>query len=182
MNYLDDLMLKYKADKTPLIKHHYTDTYFELFNNRRQVIKKVLEIGTAEGASLYAWRDFFPNATIFGGEIEQERVDMMKNKDRIRVFKCDQSNEQNLKDLIYYTNSDLDLVIDDGSHVPLHQLFTCFTVFPLLNLGATYIIEDVDEASASNLFVLISKQFPKNHIEMITVGERHDDRLIICQK
>lgn len=184
MSLLDDLAVKYGADKTPKLKHHYTDVYRMLFGSDDigpgvYSVRKVCEIGTAEGASLFMWRDYFPNATIYGGEIDQKRVDLMKNQDRIQVFKCDQFNKQDIKNLIDKTGSDIDLFIDDGSHHPTHQLFTCTWIMPLLNKEAIYVIEDVDDVSADNIFGhLIACGYS---VQMVRVGLRHDDRLIIVR-
>lgn len=179
MKLLDELAVKYGADKTPRLKHHYTDVYASLFPLRELDVFKVCEIGTAEGASLFMWRDYFPNATIYGGEIDSKRVDMLQNQDRIQVFKCDQFNYKDVTALIEKTGGDIDLFIDDGSHHPTHQLFTCAWIMPLLKKDAIYVIEDVDDVSADNIFGhLIACGYS---VQMIRVGLRHDDRLIIVR-
>lgn len=177
MNILDDLFFKYKADKTPRLKHHYSDIYYELFKDRRETVKKVLEIGVAEGASLFAWRDFFPNATIYGAEIDQKRVDLMKGQDRIEVYKFDQSTARDVDTLFRWLEK-LEIVIDDGSHNPLEQLFTCVGAMPLLNKDVIYIIEDVDDNLAEEMFKFLNKKYD---CDMRHVGSRHDDRLIIVR-
>lgn len=177
-NLLDDLFFKYKADKTPRIKHHYSDVYFNLFKDRRESIKKVLEIGTAEGASLFAWRDFFPNAQIYGGEIDQKRVDLMEGEERIKVLQCDQSKGNSNRHLIAETGFDLDLIIDDGSHRESDQFFTCLTLMPWLSKNVVYVIEDVDDNSLDSINLLEGWGY---EIEIKHVGSRHDDRLVIVR-
>lgn len=141
-NELDELAIKYGTDKAPQIRHTYTPFYYDLLKERRLNIKKVLEIGAGEGASLRMWRDFFPNAQIYSADNVDSRI---FKEDRIEVFKCDQSSEQDLRDLIAKTGSDIDLVVDDGSHIPEHQVFTCLTLMPLLQKKVIYVIEDVTE-------------------------------------
>lgn len=179
MTLLDKLAVKYGADKFG--KHHYTEIYSELFpEHARDLVKKVLEIGTAEGASLYMWRDYFCNAQIYGGELEQNRVDLMRGQDRIQVYQCDQSLTEDLEFLINHTGWDLDFVIDDGSHMPHHQLHTCLTIMPLLWKNAVYVIEDVDHPLAEFIyFKIIEAGYPAR---MIRVGKRHDDQLIIVRQ
>src|SRR3989304_3769693 len=79
------LALKYGTDKCPQLKHSYTPFYYQLLKDKRREIKKVLEMGIGffpgmpekkvffdpglkrtyhMGASLYMWRDFFPNAQV----------------------------------------------------------------------------------------------------------------------
>lgn len=178
-NLLDDLFFKYGADKTPRIKHHYSDVYWDLFKDKRETVKKVLEIGVAEGASLFAWRDFFPNATIYGAEIDQERVDKLRGLPHIQVYQVDQTSFDDIEKLQSFIQADIDLVIDDGSHKPEDQLFTCDNLMWFLKKSAIYIIEDVDNSSADYLFEeLLDKDY---NVQMIRVGKRHDDRLIIVR-
>ncbi len=170
MNKLDKLAKKYDADKWG--KHHYTPFYYKLLKDRQKSLKKVLEVGVAEGASLRMWRDFFPNAQIYGADIAPKRVTEIYS--RTSIIECDQSVERDLSDLIKETGSDIDLFIDDGSHVPDHQVFTCLTLMPLLDKGVIYIIEDVINPSIFN-------KFNKYESEMHKFGKRSDDRIIIVR-
>lgn len=184
-NLLDDLFFKYKADKTPRIKHHYSDVYFDLFKDKREKVKKVLEIGTAEGASLFAWRDFFPNAMIYGMEVDQKRVDMFQGLVGIQVFKTDQGNSSSLLDAwdeIIPGSMDLDLVVDDGSHKTSDQLFTALTLAPLLlnRNNGVYVIEDVHEGEVIEQYLNHYFEFQYD-IKLIKCGERWDDNLIIIK-
>ena len=156
MNKLDDLAWKYGSDKTPRIMHFYTEYYHNLLKDKRDSIKKVLEMGVGsvelmrhcphyvDGASLYMWRDYFPNAQIYGADIVP---DLVFKKDRIETFLCDQSNRKSLEALIEKTGTDIDLFVDDGSHKPTHQILTCVTLMPLLKKDVIYIIEDVGDSN-----------------------------------
>jgi hypothetical protein len=171
MNDLEKLGLKYGTDK--IGKHNYLPVYHNLFKDRRDTVKKVLEIGAGEGLGLRMFRDYFPNAMIYGGEIEDSRL---FDDDRIMVIKCDQSKPLDLSVLLEVTGTDIDLFIDDGSHRPQDQLSTVLTVFPKLNTGSIYVIEDVAEKS-------ILESLPREwNVDLVTCGKRYDDRLIICRK
>jgi len=149
---LAQLALKYGSDKCPQIHHFYTEYYAGLFLGRKNEIKKVLEIGVGYpecmthspnyqiGASLSMWQDYFPNALVFGIDIRQDLV--FKNN-RIETFLCDQTDKAGLMNLIKKIGTDIDFVIDDGSHLPEDQVFTCLTLMPLLQNKVIYIIEDV---------------------------------------
>ncbi len=166
---LSKLALKYRTDKWG--KHHYTPIYYELFKDRQKSVEKVLEFGVGEGASLRMWRDFFPGATIYGAEIDPKRIFKSKS---IKVYKCDQSSKKSLLALIKKTGSNIDFVIDDASHIPQHQVFTCLTLMPLLKRGVIYIIEDVADAN-------ILEKLNGYDCKMITVGKRYDDKLIVVR-
>ena len=143
---------QYGTDKCPQIKHFYTPYYYELLKKKRLSIKKVLEVGIGTlpamthvynytvGASLYMWQDFFPNAFIYGADIAPEA---MIEDIRIKTFLCDETKEEDVKNLIDQTGSDIDLFIDDGSHDWHHQAFLAKTILPLLKKDVIYIIEDV---------------------------------------
>lgn len=172
MDLLSELGKKYGTDK--IGKHNYLPIYYDLFKDRRNEVKKVLEIGPAEGAGLFMFRDFFPNAAIYGAEIDPERVNKLQGLDRIEVYQCDQSNYEDLMSLIEKTGGDIDLVIDDGSHKPTDQIFTCESLMRKLYFGATYIIEDVAD---ENIVRELNKFYP----EVKKVGKRYDDRLVIMK-
>ena len=169
MDTLSKLGLKYGTDK--IGKHHYLPLYHEMFKGRRKSIKKVLEIGAGEGLGLRMFRDYFPNATIYGAEIQDNRI---FKEDRIEVIKCNQTNYEDLKSLIDKVGSDIDIVIDDGSHKPEDQVFTCETVMRMINFGAIYIIEDVADAT-------IVDKLDKFYPALIKVGERYDDQIIVMR-
>lgn len=173
MDTLTQFAIKYGADKWG--KHHYTPVYDDLFADKRNMVRSVLEIGTAEGASLFMWRDYFPNATIYGGEIDQKRVDLMKDEERIRVFQCDQSSVPDLQRLIENIFVPIDFVVDDGSHRPEDQLLTCRVFMGTFPKNIIYVIEDVADMS---IFQALSKYNP----EVADVGKRYDDKLIIIKR
>lgn len=147
---------KYGADKNPQLKHSYTPFYYELLKEKRESTKKVLELGVGyhqaiphivslnetypRGASLYMWREFFPNAQIYGADIRPETI---FEDERIKTYLCDERIKADLVRLIENTGSDIDLFVDDGSHHLSDQVFTCLTLMPLLKKDVIYVIEDV---------------------------------------
>ncbi len=137
---LCELAYKYGTDKCPQIGHKYTPYYYGLLKDKRYVVKKVLELGIYKGASLRMWRDFFPNAQIYGADINDE---YLIQEDRITSFKCDETVKKDLVKLIKKTGSDIDLFIDDGLHNSNFQSFACVNLMPLLSKNVIYVIEDV---------------------------------------
>ena len=159
MTKLCDIAFKYKTDKCPQIRHTYTPFYWEFLKDKRESIKKVFEMGIGcadtmvrcsgkeyvTGASLYMWRDFFPNAQIYGGDIHP---DTQFEAERIKTFLCNQMNPDDLKRVIGETGSDIDLFIDDGAHYFHQQLFLCNNMMPLLKKDVIYVIEDAHYAGS----------------------------------
>lgn len=143
---------KYGSDKCPQIKHVYTPFYYKMFSKQIKQVKKVVELGIGtpstmahvshyrHGASLRMWRDFFPNATVYGADIDPRSMFI---EERIRTVLIDETQERDLEFLIETTGKNIDLFIDDGSHKTEHQIFTAQTLLPLLSKETIYIIEDV---------------------------------------
>lgn len=161
---LCEIAMKYSSDRCPRIGHCYTPFYYDFFKNRRESTKKVLEIGVGNntmkrrlktytiGAGLRMWRDFFPNAQIFGADIVPEAI---FTDDRITTYTCDERNPKDVKNLISKIGNDLDIVIDDASHHIGDQIFLFRTLMPLLNRKVIYIIEDCGRTRR------MRKTFPK---------------------
>jgi hypothetical protein len=93
------------------------------------------------GASLRVWRDFFPNARVYGADIDEE---ILFQEERIDTFFVDQTDVASIKEL--WNNlrvKDFDVMIDDG----LHTFKAGSTLFEnsidRLASHGIYIIEDV---------------------------------------
>lgn len=181
------LAFKYGSDKCPQIKHHYTPFYYDFLFDIKEQIEKVLEIGVGgqsamvwtnfkytTGASLYMWRDFFPNAQIYGADIDETAI---FETDRIKTFLCDQSKREDLLHLISIIGTDIDLVIDDGSHKPEDQILSCITLMPVLKKDVIYVIEDVGQSFIADKFMDKYKcEFPR-----LVHRSNKDDRLLIVR-
>jgi len=129
--------IKYKTDK---ITHHGYQRFYDYFlYPYKHKEFNFFEIGVDAGRSLKMWNDYFTKAKIYGMDIDHE-YDHPKGK----IFKGDQSKIKDL-DLIIDEIKESDFIIDDGSHVPEHQLLSFNHLFDkLLNKGGTYIIEDIE--------------------------------------
>lgn len=202
-NVLDLLAEQYGTDKggrnAPILnadreRHNYSQVYHQIFGARRPAVTNVLECGIGsknqnvrgnmgplaeEGASLRVWREYFPNAEIVGLDIDFE---CLFSEDRISTFQCDQTNSQQVSDLLGGLNKRFDLIVDDGLH-----LFEAGRAFFLaarefLSPGGYFFVEDVHAKDmlkwrefASGLsqletsFVLLSKPG----------GARADNRMVI---
>ncbi len=101
----------------------------------------MLEIGVNHGGSLELWRKFFgPQATIFGIDISPECAERVTPPNQVRIGS--QADPRFLRGVVEEMGPP-DVVLDDGSHHASHQRISFDTLFPLLNDGGLYIIEDV---------------------------------------
>jgi hypothetical protein len=90
------------------------------------------------GESLRMWKNYFPNSIIYGIDIVDKKA---LESDRIKIFQGSQDDEAFLKKVVKQTGK-LDIVIDDGSHRNDHVIKTFKVLFPELNDGGIYVIED----------------------------------------
>lgn len=151
MTPLCEIAMKYHTDKCPANRHDYTPKYFELLNGKQESLKKVLELGIGSyvtmrhveeyqvGASLKMWKEFFPNAQIYG--VDNDPSTMM-NEERITTFLYDTTKESDMADLIATVGSDIDFVVDDGPHLTKKQIRTALFLLPRLKQDVLYVIED----------------------------------------
>lgn len=137
MTELCDLATKYWTDKCPE-GWNYTPVYFEWLGHYRDQVKTVLEIGIYRGASLRMWRDFFPNARVYGVDINEG---CCFSEDRINSFCCDAYNPehiQRIKDEI----GPIDFCVDDAEHLHPHQAFLLRNLWPAISPYNVYAVEE----------------------------------------
>lgn len=129
---------KYVTDK--VTTHGYQRFYPKFLAHLRDRQMKMLEIGAHEGGSLDLWLDYFPKGEIYGIDIRKEYT-----YPRGKVFCGDQGSAAFLDSVIEEIGGDLDFIIDDGSHLPDHQVLGLNTLFDsALKPGGVYIIEDIE--------------------------------------
>lgn len=148
-NDLDRMAHKYGTDKCTqsvgkLSPKGYTEQYFKYFNPLRDKKIKLLEIGIAKGASLKMWEEFFPNAEIFGIDIDPG-CKVYETK-RTKVFIGDQTDKNFLKSVIVASGGYFDVVVDDGGHRMEQHKASLEELFPKLIPGGIYAIEDLHTA------------------------------------
>ena len=116
--------------------HFFYPRYLEKF---RDTSDAMIEIGIAYKNSLNAWIEYFDKAFLYGLDINLE-----ENNERYNIIKCDQSSEEQINIFITNINHIIFFIIDDGSHIPEHQLLTFNKLFNILKPGGVYIIEDIE--------------------------------------
>jgi len=95
------------------------------------------------GASLRAWRDYFPNAEIHG--IDPAPDTDVVGESRIITHHIDSRNTARVTELfVRWCHVVPDLIIDDGLHEPEAQIATMKNFLPRAKPGGLYVLEDVD--------------------------------------
>ncbi len=201
---LCSIMRKYGSDKGyPNLdgNHNYTLYYYPLLNPVKDNIKRVFELGLGTnntdvpsnmgpngkpGASLRGWRDFFPNANVFGADIDRR---VLFSEDRIQTFYCDQTDPNSIKALwnIPELQENFDLIIEDGLHK--FHANVCFFENSIhkLNPGGVFIIEDLhqDEMPMFEQKLLEWETNYPGHtfkLNKLKYGNEIDNTIIVVQK
>lgn len=140
-NLLHTLGEKHKPTKRP---HNYLPYYWMHFRDIHKSVKHVIEIGVQTECSVKMWEEFFPNATIHGLDIDP--ACKSHEGGRIRIHIGDQADPSFLHSVLDAMDGAPDIVIDDGSHLPNHQIATFNVLFPALSRHGVYVIEDTGGA------------------------------------
>ena len=137
------LAILYNTDKWG--SHWYAQHYQFLFSKYRHKKINILEIGIGGyddpedgGGSLRMWKAYFPKAQIYGIDIYDKSP---HNENRIQTFKGSQIDENFLTEVVNSIGQ-IDIIIDDGSHINDHVIKTFCLLFPSLKDGGIYVIED----------------------------------------
>ena len=183
---LCEIMERYGSDKGRVNGygwHTYTPVYHTLFKDRRTEPLKVFELGIGSidpniesnmlcangkpGASLRGWEEYFPNALIYGGDIDTKTL---FRTERIKTFYIDQLNGpiiRNVFDII----GELDIIVEDGLHT--FEANVCFFENTIGNLSknGVYIIEDI-LSSTLPLWVVQLKLWRQKYPELVFSMQR----------
>ena len=151
-----------QLEYSKVFSHLYYLHYAKRFTETRRDVKKVLEIGVWCGFSMLLWERFFPNAQIYGIDISlntkhnnRTPVELCKGKDRITLVEMDGTSPSESKKFIEKFGGDYDIIIDDGSHHPLHQVLSLLIYLPYLKDTGTFVVEDIVANHPSQITKLI---------------------------
>ncbi len=116
---------------------HYFEIYHRHFSRFRGQEAHVLEIGIYSGGSLEMWKDYFGTACrIYGVDIEPACKAYEDNTVKVCIGnQADRSFWQRFK----REAPNIDIVIDDGGHLPEQQIAAFEELLPHLRPGGVYL-------------------------------------------
>lgn len=121
--------------------HDYAAAYSHYFRNIRDCPIKLLEIGVLFGGSLLMWENYFKNAEIHGVDVTLDYVKYDLKRAICHI--ADQSKPEDLLRVVNDCGGSFDIIVDDGGHLMDQQIISFVTLFPYLNSGGIYIVEDL---------------------------------------
>lgn len=153
---LDDIACRYGTDKSTLTSlpraedgyisrpsqgHGYTFCYAHYFEPLRFGQIRLLEIGVLDGRSLATWKEYLPNAQLYGLDIDPSC--MRFADERTKIFVGSQTDTAFLASIRVQVPQGFDIIIDDGSHFVRHVITSYRELFRHLKPGGFYVIEDL---------------------------------------
>jgi hypothetical protein len=182
---------KYGSDKA--MAHNYHLIYACILNDTES-ITSLMEVGMGTnntdlasnmgakgkpGASLRVFRDFLPNAIIYGADIDKA---ILFEEERIKTFFIDQTRPETFEHLNSSISVQFDLIIDDGLHSPNANISTLNYALPNLKAGGWCVIEDIPKA-ALEIWHVVSKILPSDaYTSYIVKTSSESGYVFACQK
>lgn len=179
MKTLKDIYTKYstpegKGDKGTA--HSYIDLYEKYIVPKKDC--SLFEIGVCEGHSIAMWKEFLPDADIWGIDINTSSIKF--DLQNCTIIRGDATSE-NLGPFL--GDKRFDYIIDDGSHLLDHQVRSFELLFPFLKDDGLYFIEDITLVNANMLkSFLDSKKVRYECHNFIEKSNRSDDILFLIHK
>jgi hypothetical protein len=121
----------------------YTDTYARFFAERQNQTIRLLEIGIDRGASIPVWEDFFPAATFAAIDIKPRCRKFATPRTTVHIGS---QTDPEFLGQVNGRSGPFDVMIDDGGHTMEQHAVSLQTLWPLLNPGGFYVIEDLHTA------------------------------------
>jgi cephalosporin hydroxylase len=182
---LKKLMNDNRSDKNTT--HSYLEVY-ELFVQRiKDSATNVMEIGIWAGGGILMFRDYFPNATIYGLDIitpEQVEPDL-KEAARIKLLLSMDAYTPELINLFKASGKKFDMIVDDGPHTLESMLFFVKHYSTLLTNDGILVVEDITDYEWTQKMLqelppsLVKSTFI---IDRRHVNGRYDDIILIVDK
>ena len=141
MSLLNSFAKKYGTDKSSDI-HNYCVKYEKYLNFNRYDNLNILEIGILDGKSLLTWGEYFYRSNILGIDINPDCKKFEDKENKISVEIGSQADSVFLNEVVG-NYGPFDMILDDGSHMNEHVIYSFEHLFDSVKSGGVYIIEDI---------------------------------------
>lgn len=133
MKSLNAIGVECGTDKST-ITHCYLDTYEKYLEQFKGKNITLWELGVAGGASILMWRRFLPEAKVYGIDINPDCAGE-------GIFIGDATDEVFINEVLLETGYPT-IVIEDSSHVGWDMIKLFKMIFPMLEHGGYFFLED----------------------------------------
>lgn len=119
--------------------HGYIPFYEKFFAEKH--FPNIAEFGVYKGNSIRWLLERFPDSSIYAADILPLQNEWPVDP-RFRFTRLDQESREQIRDFLGQCK--FDLIIEDGSHMPHHQINCLIEGMEALNPAGVYILEDID--------------------------------------
>ena len=134
--------------------HFVTCPHYKL---TRDGVHLMLEVGVADGSSLCAWREIFPNALCVGLDIHHSDK---AHGERIEFHLGDATSQHDCERAA--GGRQFDLIVDDAMHHIMCVLPTLLFLWPYIRPGGLYVVEEFE--GINSLRPNVTSLFPFSEI------------------
>ena len=131
-----------KRDNIRIAAHGYSKFYEKVFLEFKDKKINVLEIGSFYGNASAAMFFYFRNANIFGADINPDMFNYTSK--RMTSFFVNSSSTSSIQKNIIDKKIKYKIIIEDASHMLKDQIISLFYLFPILESGGYFIVEELD--------------------------------------
>ena len=176
------LGVKHPTDKSPynesdsLHKHPYTAVYNLLFSYMRYNPIVLGEIGILDNMSMLCWREYFPNATLYGYEYSEMRLQKaLSDKLSNTVYsKMDVKDVESIQEGLQSTM--FDIIIEDSTHEFNDQIRFANIAYKHIKPGGFLIIEDIFREESEQRYVEALRETSKYYSSMTFIVTEHKNK------
>jgi hypothetical protein len=119
--------------------HGYIPFYEKFFSQRN--FSNIAEFGVYKGNSIRWLLERFPQSSIYGADILPLKSEWPVDP-RFRFTQLNQESREEIRSFL--GQCEFDLIIEDGSHQPQHQINCLIEGLDALSPNGIYILEDID--------------------------------------
>ena len=131
-----------KRDNIKITAHGYSKFYENSFFEFKNDNVNILEIGSFYGNASAAMFFYFRNANIFGADINPDMFNYTSK--RMTSFFVNSSSISSIQKNIIDKKIEYKIIIEDASHMLKDQIISLFYLFPILESGGYFIVEELD--------------------------------------
>lgn len=167
------------TDKNSL--HSYLPVYEYKLAPRRESVKRVLEIGVQRGGSMKLWAEYFPNAEIWGMDVQEGIPSCCVGNPRIKILQANAYDVNVVNEFTKHTIQ-FDVIIDDGPHTLESMVFFTKYYTQLLAPGGVMICEDIPSHDwIEAIHACTPAKFKKyaEWYDLRSIKQRYDDILYV---
>ena len=125
--------------------HGYIPFYEQFFAQRDP--RYIAEFGVYKGNSIRWLLERFPTSSIYGADILPWQSEWPVDP-RFHFTQLNQDSREQIR--AFLAQAKFDLIIEDGSHLPQHQINCLVEGLDALNPNGLYVLEDIDTSRADH--------------------------------